>query len=323
MLSRSALGSPITQLHVALPRAAPGHRDAHRAGRQRPLRAARHGGLLDSLKCIRCGACMNTCPVYRRSGGLSYGATYSGPIGVIIDPTFNLRKYSTLPFASTLNGSCTNVCPVKINIHEQIYKWRQVIAERDQLPFVKKQAMQVAGKVLGEPEALPRRGGGRERGRRAPAALHGLQPASTPGAGSARCRTRRSRPSASGTSRTGASQHEQPRRHPGARAPQPARAAPAAGRAALRRGPAARARARSRRASRAWAARSPSCPRGADLDALVRERFPRRPGDLLGHAGGHRHPRRSAPCAHPPSCRTSTWASCARASASPRPARCC
>ena len=47
-----------------------------------------------SLKCIRCGACMNTCPVYRRSGGLSYGATYSGPIGVIIDPTFNLRKYS-------------------------------------------------------------------------------------------------------------------------------------------------------------------------------------------------------------------------------------
>ena len=50
-----------------------------------------------SLKCIRCGACMNTCPVYRRSGGLSYGATYSGPIGVIIDPTFNLRKYSFAP----------------------------------------------------------------------------------------------------------------------------------------------------------------------------------------------------------------------------------
>jgi L-lactate dehydrogenase complex protein LldF len=106
-----------------------------------------------SLKCIRCGACMNTCPVYRRSGGLSYGATYSGPIGVIIDPTFNLRKYSSLPFASTLNGSCTNVCPVKIDIHDQIYKWRQVIAARHQLPFVKQQAMQVAGKVLGNPKA--------------------------------------------------------------------------------------------------------------------------------------------------------------------------
>jgi L-lactate dehydrogenase complex protein LldF len=105
-----------------------------------------------SLKCIRCGACMNTCPVYRRSGGLSYGATYSGPIGVIIDPTFNLRKYSSLPFASTLNGSCTAVCPVRINIHEQIYKWRQIIAERHQLPFVKQQAMKVAGKVLSNPK---------------------------------------------------------------------------------------------------------------------------------------------------------------------------
>ena len=104
-----------------------------------------------SLKCIRCGACMNTCPVYRRSGGLSYGATYSGPIGVIIDPTFNLRKYSALPFASTLNGSCTNVCPVKINIHEQIYKWRQIITERNQLPIVKKEAMRMAGKVLASP----------------------------------------------------------------------------------------------------------------------------------------------------------------------------
>jgi L-lactate dehydrogenase complex protein LldF len=112
-------------------------------------------GLADfwtSLKCIRCGACMNTCPVYRRSGGLSYGSTYSGPIGVIIDPTFNLRKYSSLPFASTLNGSCTSVCPVKINIHEQIYKWRQVIAERHQLPMVKKEAMRMAGKVLSSPK---------------------------------------------------------------------------------------------------------------------------------------------------------------------------
>jgi L-lactate dehydrogenase complex protein LldF len=80
-------------------------------------------GFWRSLKCIRCGACMNTCPVYRRSGGLSYGATYSGPIGVIIDPTFNLRKYSALPFASTLNG-----------------------------PMVKKEAMRMAGKVLSSPK---------------------------------------------------------------------------------------------------------------------------------------------------------------------------
>ena len=70
---------------------------------------------------------MNTCPVYRRAGGLSYGATYSGPIGVILDPGFDLRKYRELPFHSSLCGSCTEVCPVKIDISDQIYKWRRVV----------------------------------------------------------------------------------------------------------------------------------------------------------------------------------------------------
>jgi L-lactate dehydrogenase complex protein LldF len=151
MLSRSALGSPITQItsHFRGPRkGAEMHVVLVDNGRAERL------GMKDfwtSLKCIRCGACMNTCPVYRRSGGLSYGATYSGPIGVIIDPTFNLRKYSSLPYASTMNGSCTNVCPVKINIHEQIYAWRKVIAERHQLPMAKKEAMRIAGRILARP----------------------------------------------------------------------------------------------------------------------------------------------------------------------------
>ena len=167
LLSRSALGSPITQLTS--------HFRAPRKGTEMHIVLVDNGrserlGMADfwySLKCIRCGACMNTCPVYRRSGGLSYGATYSGPIGVIIDPTFNLRKYSALPFASTLNGSCTHVCPVKINIHEQIYKWREIIAARHQLPFVKQEAMQVAGKVLSNPKlyriAVEAAGSGIER----------------------------------------------------------------------------------------------------------------------------------------------------------------
>jgi L-lactate dehydrogenase complex protein LldF len=152
LLSRSALGSPITQYTS--------HFRAPREGGELHIVLVDNGrserlGMQDfwySLKCIRCGACMNTCPVYRRSGGLSYGATYSGPIGVIIDPTFNMRKYSNLPFASTLNASCTNVCPVKINIHEQIYKWRQIIAQRNQLPFVKKEMMRIAGRVLADPK---------------------------------------------------------------------------------------------------------------------------------------------------------------------------
>ena len=152
LLSRSALGSPITQItsHFRAPRDGTElHVILTDNGRSERL------GMADfwySLKCIRCGACLNTCPVYRRSGGLSYGSTYSGPIGVIIDPAFNLRKYSALPFASTLNGSCTNVCPVKINIHEQIYRWRQIVAERNQLPMVKKETMKMAGKVLASPK---------------------------------------------------------------------------------------------------------------------------------------------------------------------------
>ena len=151
MLSRSALGSPITQYTS--------HFRGPRAGGEMHFvlvdngRSARLGleEFWTSLKCIRCGACMNTCPVYRRSGGLSYGATYSGPIGIIIDPTFNARKYSNLPFASTLNGSCTNVCPVKINIHEQIYAWRRELVKQHEVPFVKKAAMKTAAEVLSRP----------------------------------------------------------------------------------------------------------------------------------------------------------------------------
>jgi L-lactate dehydrogenase complex protein LldF len=151
LLSRSALGSPITQYtsHFRSPR--PGgelHIVLVDNGR-----SARLGmdEFWTSLKCIRCGACMNTCPVYRRSGGLSYGAVYSGPIGLILNPAYDLKKYSNLPYASTLNGSCTNVCPVKINIHEQIYQWRRVMGERKQLPLAKRTAMRIAAKVLADP----------------------------------------------------------------------------------------------------------------------------------------------------------------------------
>jgi L-lactate dehydrogenase complex protein LldF len=153
LLSRSALGSPMTQYTS--------HFRGPRAGGEMHVVLVDNGrserlGLEEfwtSLKCIRCGACMNTCPVYRRSGGLSYGATYSGPIGLIIDPTFNARKYSNLPFASSLNGSCTNVCPVKINIHEQIYAWRRVLVNQHEVPLAKKAAMKVAGALLSRPAA--------------------------------------------------------------------------------------------------------------------------------------------------------------------------
>ena len=105
----------------------------------------------NSLKCIRCGACMNTCPIYRRSGGHSYGSTVPGPIGAILSPGYDLKKYSSLPFASTLCGSCSDVCPVKIDIHTQLYKWRQVVGKEGHVSAGKRRSMSLMGNVFGSP----------------------------------------------------------------------------------------------------------------------------------------------------------------------------
>jgi L-lactate dehydrogenase complex protein LldF len=72
-----------------------------------------------ALSCIRCGACLNACPVYQTVGGHAYGTTYSGPIGSIITPHFKgMDEFKHLSYASTLCGKCTEVCPVKIDIHK-------------------------------------------------------------------------------------------------------------------------------------------------------------------------------------------------------------
>ncbi|WP_044203213.1 LutB/LldF family L-lactate oxidation iron-sulfur protein [Flammeovirga sp. OC4] len=105
-----------------------------------------------SLNCIRCGACMNTCPIYRRSGGHSYTYTIPGPIGSILSPGKDLKKHSSLPFASTLCGSCSDVCPVKIDIHTQLYKWRQIIMEETNYDPAKKLSMKMVGKAMGNPK---------------------------------------------------------------------------------------------------------------------------------------------------------------------------
>lgn len=80
---------------------------------------------LNTLKCIRCGACMNTCPVYRRSGGYSYTYFIPGPIGINLGMLRSPQKYHDNVSACSLCYSCSEVCPVKIDLAEQIYLWRQ------------------------------------------------------------------------------------------------------------------------------------------------------------------------------------------------------
>lgn len=151
LLTRSATGQPITTYssHFVKPR----------EGQQMHVIIVDNGrstqlGRKDfraSLKCIRCGACMNTCPVYRRSGGHSYHYAISGPIGSILAPNLDMKKYADLPFASTLCGSCSNVCPVKIDIHDQLYKWRQVIVKAGYTTKAKSAGMKMMQWTLSSP----------------------------------------------------------------------------------------------------------------------------------------------------------------------------
>ena len=98
----------------------------------------------ESLYCIRCGACLNACPVYKNIGGHSYGATYSGPIGAVITPHLQkLDEYKHLSYASSLCGNCTEVCAVKINLHELLLENRHEAVEKGFISFGEKVAWKI------------------------------------------------------------------------------------------------------------------------------------------------------------------------------------
>ncbi len=93
----------------------------------------------ESLYCIRCGACLNACPIYKNIGGHSYGSTYSGPIGSVITPHLSgMDAYKHLSFASSLCGNCTEVCAVKINLHELLLDNRKESVEEGLSDFSEK-----------------------------------------------------------------------------------------------------------------------------------------------------------------------------------------
>ena len=151
LLARSATGQPITTYtsHFSAPR--PGgefHVVLVDNGRTELMGREK---FRSSLGCIRCGACLNTCPVYRRSGGYSYSYSIPGPIGSVLSPSRDPLAHGSMPFASTLCGSCTDVCPVKINLHEQLLLWRGEVHKAGGTSAIKTISMKITAFVLRYP----------------------------------------------------------------------------------------------------------------------------------------------------------------------------
>lgn len=102
-----------------------------------------------ALSCIRCGSCLNACPVYKNIGGHTYNTTYTGPIGAIITPFLkDFKTYKHLSFASSLCGKCTTVCPVKIPLHELLLVNRNYAVKNGHTKFIEKQGMKMSTNVF-------------------------------------------------------------------------------------------------------------------------------------------------------------------------------
>ncbi|WP_405782962.1 LutB/LldF family L-lactate oxidation iron-sulfur protein [Streptomyces sp. NBC_00859] len=132
-----------------------------------------------ALRCIRCSACLNVCPVYERAGGHAYGSVYPGPIGAILSPQLRGTESeidASLPYASSLCGACYDVCPVAIDIPEVLVHLRERVAGQGGRGHrLEKAAMKAAGWVLDHPAALA-------AGERAASKTRRLHPKRLPGA---------------------------------------------------------------------------------------------------------------------------------------------
>lgn len=103
----------------------------------------------EALQCIRCGACLNACPVYREAGGHAYGSPYSGPIGAVVSPMlFGLENFEGLPQASSLCGACRDVCPARIDIPRMLLALRHDTVEQDLLPWAERTAERLVASVF-------------------------------------------------------------------------------------------------------------------------------------------------------------------------------
>ncbi|MBS1927680.1 MAG: iron-sulfur cluster-binding protein [Bacteroidetes bacterium] len=115
----------------------------------------------ESLYCIRCGACLNVCPIYKNIGGHTYGTTYSGPIGSVITPHLKgMEEFKHLSYASSLCGACTEVCSVKINIHELLLENRKESVDEG-LASMSERVAWKAWKIASKSRKLMNMGNGR------------------------------------------------------------------------------------------------------------------------------------------------------------------
>jgi L-lactate dehydrogenase complex protein LldF len=104
------------------------------------------------LNCIRCGACLNVCPVYRHIGGHAYGGVYPGPIGSVLTPVLEgFAGWEELPYASSLCGACTEACPVKIPLHDLLIDLRHDEVEEKRTSWAERTAFKAYGLVTGNP----------------------------------------------------------------------------------------------------------------------------------------------------------------------------
>ena len=158
LLARSATGQPLSIFTNLItgpsPKDSPdGPRELHIVLVDNQRSSYVNSAYEEMFECIRCGACLNVCPVYTQVGGHAYGSPYSGPMGAVVTPLlFGEENYPALPQASTLCGACLDVCPVRIDLPRMLLQLRETQVSANQLPLLSVLVERFAAWVMAKPK---------------------------------------------------------------------------------------------------------------------------------------------------------------------------